>query len=106
MFIKRPLIPNKGLRNYCFQNINFPRMNKNINFPRMNLDKKYKEKFMPNLTGHLKPNNYLVSYDSLNDFENQIINNSLTSSDKWIFIPILCFLSLSSIMYYFYIPKK
>lgn len=98
MFIKRRPMPHRGLYNLCFQN---------ITFPIINLHKKYcKEKTISIFTGNLKKNQYLVSYDSLTDYENQIITKSFSNADTWFFIPIICFLSLSSIMHYFYTPKK
>jgi hypothetical protein len=86
MFIKRRLIPNKGFCILCLQN---------MKFPSMSLPKKYcKEKTITNFTSNLKKNNYLVSYDSLTEFEPLVINNSLPNSNSDFFIPIICFLSL------------
>ena len=98
MFIKRRFVPYRGVYNLCFQN---------ITFPIINLHKKYsKEKTVTIFTGNLKKNQYLVSYDSLTDYENLPITKSLPNADRWFFIPIICFLTLSSIMHYFYTPKK
>jgi hypothetical protein len=101
MFIKRSIIPKKRLYNFCFQNINLPSIN-SVNRPQ----KISKENINSIFPGDLKKNQYLVSYDSLTDYENQIIIKSLPNSETWFFIPIICFLSLSSIMHYFYTPKK
>lgn len=91
-------MPNKGIRNLCFQN---------ITFPIMNIQNKYcKEKLLKNFTGNLKKISYLVSYDSLTDYETEKSNNSLPNYSADFLIPIFCFLSLSSIIYYFYRPKK
>lgn len=103
MFIKRPLIHNKGLPILCLQNIKFPII--------MNITNKlFKEKPTTNFTCNLKKVSYLVSYDSLTDYDNQIMNNSLSNSlpnySVDFFIPIICFFSLSSIIFYFYTPKK
>jgi len=98
MFIKRPLIHNKRLPILCFQN---------ITFPIMNLQNKYcKEKLLTNFTCNFKKNSYLVSYDSLTDYDTEKSNNSLPNYSADLLIPIFCFLSLSSIIYYFYRPKK
>jgi hypothetical protein len=111
MFIKRSIIHNKGLPILCLQNINFSSI--------MNITNKlFKEK----KTTNFKKVSYLVSYDSLTDYENQITNNSLSNSlfnslsnslsnslpnySVDFFIPIICFFSLSSIIFYFYTPKK
>jgi hypothetical protein len=103
MFIKRPLIHNKGLPILCLQNIKFPSIIKLTN-------KYYKDKLLKNFTGNLKKMSYLVSYDSLTDYDNQIINNSLSYSlpnySADVLISIICFFSLSSIIFYFYRPKK
>jgi hypothetical protein len=59
---------------------------------------------------NINRNNYLTPYDSRSDFDSLIVKKPFSKNgfptNENIIINIFCFLTLSTIMYYFYKPKK
>jgi hypothetical protein len=58
------------------------------------------------IINNLHKNDYLSSYDSLTSFDNTLTKPSTPNFNGNFLIQILCFLSVSTIMYYFYKPRK
>ena len=96
---KKPFLQhNNCLKNFPFKNINpitiYP-LNGNKETIKLN---------------NVTRNAYLTPYDSQNDFDSLIVKkpfpkNSILANEYYI-INVACFLTLSTIMYYFYKPKK
>ena len=96
---KKPFLQhNNCLKNFPFKNINpitiYPLNSNKETIKLINVTRK----------------DYLTLYDSQNDFDNLIVKNlspknSIPANEYYI-INVICFLSLSTLMYYFYKPKK
>ena len=97
--LKKPFIKN----NNCLKNLPFKNINPNTIYP-FNVDKEN------NKLHNITRNNYLTPYDSQSDFDSLIVKKPCPKNEfptnENIIINIFCFLTLSTIMYYFYKPNK
>jgi len=89
---------NRGLINVCFNSVD-----EHIKMTgKYDKDKNVKKYIINNL----HKNDYLSSYDSLTSFDHTLTKSSSSNFNGNFLIQILCFLSVSTIMYYFYKQKK
>ena len=88
---------------FCLKNFPFKNINPNTIYP-LNSNKE-----TINLN-NVTRNSYLTPYDSQNDFDSLIVKKPFQKNgflaNENIIINIVCFLTLSTIMYYFYKPNK
>lgn len=97
--LKKPFIQN----NNCLKKFPFKNINPNTIYP-FNMNKDNSK------LNIITRNNYLTPYDSQSDFDSLIVKKSSSKNgfptNENIIINICCFLTLSTIMYYFYKPNK
>ena len=98
ILLKCPILrKNRGLRTLSFQNID----------EHIKMTGKYdKDNVKKYIINNLVKTNYLSSYDSLTSLDNTLTKHSSPNFNGNFFVQIFCFLSVSSIMYFFYKPKK